>query len=630
MKLKVAIFTGAILLRLFYIFQMQKNDPFFYNLFADGLQYHQLALGVLKKGVIGTEAFYHPPLYQYFLALLYRIFGINLLVVRIIQAFLGGVNTLLIYSLTRRYFNKTIAIVAGFIAALYPMLIFFDGEILAPTLLIFLTLAGLFFLDTKDTQRLFWAGILFGLATITSQNILLFIFFFPFYLLIKYKKLIIKYLIIFWTGAFLVILPIFLRNILVLKEPIFISWQGGVNFYIGNNPRSTGITGIPPGSTKRDWYSAYLELKQNIEKEVGHTISLSEFDRICYKKGIEFIIKNPVKTLARLIKKSYLFFSGFEVSSERDIYFATQYSFLRFILFKLPFLQFPFGILTPLLLVGLYYTRKRWRQVSHLLFFIILYSLSYIIFFVNARYRMPVIPIMIIFGSYGVITLFNEWNKKRVIPELIIFVVAYLIFNANLYQITDPQQYLTKFQIAQIDFSQGRYELALNEITSSINDNPNFAEGHNLRGLILKAMGRIYEAEQEFLKTINIDNRFPDAYINLGNIAIQKGELSRAEVYYTQAVAIDTNHPIVYNNLGNVYFQKGLYAEALKYYTRALRIDPNYTSPIFHSGLIYARTGNLAKAESLWLEVLKIDPSHQGARRALETFIKKGTETNEK
>ncbi len=622
--LPIIIFCLAAGLRLLYIFQMQKNDPFFYHPFSDVLQYHQLALSVLKEGIIGTSPFYHAPLYHYFIAAIYALFGADLLVARVVQALLGAVNCALIYILAHHYFNRTVSYIAGFIASAYPMLIFYDGELLIPTFLIFLILVGLYLIQQDSTGKILLAGIVFGLAAITRQNMLIFIILFPLYLLIKHKKVVLKYLILFWGGSLLMIVPVALRNTMILKEPILISWQGGVNFYIGNNPDADGITGIPPGSQKRDWYNAYLELKRNIEQEVNHAISFSEFDLICYKKGAEFILHNPIKALGLFIKKCYLFFSGFEISSERDLYYSTNYSFLKFILFKIPFLQFPFGILFPLSLVGVYYTYERWREICHLFLFVICYSASFILFFVNARYRIPIIPILIIFAAYGIFRLFREKDNKRFILLLILFFCSFFVFNANFYRITDPNPYLTEFQVAETYLSKKQYDRALRTIETSIRHDPLFAESHNLRGLILKSVGKIRKAEEEFLTAIDLDSHFAEPYINLGNLFIHRGDLAKAEFYYKKAIEADSASPVAYNNLGNVYFQRGRYDDALRLYGNALKRDPEYTSPLYHAGLIYYKRGGVAKAESLWRLVLEIDEAHSGAQKALKMLAGEG------
>ncbi len=616
------IFLIGLCMRLIYIFQMSRNDPLFYHPFSDSLQYHHLAISILRNGIIGSEPFYHPPLFQYYLALIYNIFGINLFCARIIQIVLGSINILLIYLVTRQYFDRTVAMVASFIAAVYPMFIFYDGEILIPTVLIFLVLLGIFFLGRKGLRDIFFSGILFGLAAITRQNVLLIILLIPLFLLINQKKVILKKLLFFWLGSFLMIFPVTLRNVAVLKEPILISWQGGVNFYIGNNPHSNGITGIPPGSKKVDWFHAYLNLKEKFEHKIGHPLSNSEFDRICYAQGLNFVMKYPLKAFGLFIKKFYLFFAGFEISSERDIYRTAKYSYLGYILFHIPFLQFPFGVLCPLFIVGIYLLRDHWRKVSNLLLFILFYSLSFVAFFVNARYRMAIIPLIIIIASYTIVIFLKKMERKKRGVSLIIFVSSFIILNANLYQIRDPDPYLTCYELAQAYNAQGRLEDALRQVDSSIMDRPDFAEAHNLRGVILKKMGYVSKAQIEFQKAIELDSTLPDPYINLGNISILTDQ-NLAESYYQKAIMVDSNSAVAFNNLGNIYLQKKSFDRALKYYNRALNIDPEYVSPLYHIGLIYYELGNRVRAESLWFRVLRIDPQHRDTQRAIKYLLRK-------
>ncbi|NIN01520.1 MAG: hypothetical protein GTO24_26530, partial [candidate division Zixibacteria bacterium] len=42
------------------------------------------------------------------------------------------------------------------------------------------------------------------------------------------------------------IAPVTLRNYFVGKDLVLIAWQGGLNFYLGNNPDATGYTPVSP------------------------------------------------------------------------------------------------------------------------------------------------------------------------------------------------------------------------------------------------------------------------------------------------------------------------------------------------------------------------------------------------
>ncbi len=79
---------------------------------------------------------------RFFLALLYKIFGVNLFVVRLVQALLGAVSCGFLFLIGKRLFNRRSGLAAGLLMAVYPLFIYFDGELLIPVVLIFLVLAG--------------------------------------------------------------------------------------------------------------------------------------------------------------------------------------------------------------------------------------------------------------------------------------------------------------------------------------------------------------------------------------------------------------------------------------------------------------------------------------------------------
>ena len=73
--------------------------------------------------------FYQSPLYPYFLALNYTLFGHNLMWVRVLQIMLSGVSCVLLCDATRRLFGFWPGLIAGLLLALYPSAILFDTQI---------------------------------------------------------------------------------------------------------------------------------------------------------------------------------------------------------------------------------------------------------------------------------------------------------------------------------------------------------------------------------------------------------------------------------------------------------------------------------------------------------------------
>ncbi|MEO0116557.1 MAG: tetratricopeptide repeat protein [candidate division WOR-3 bacterium] len=601
----LVIFLFAFFWRLLYLFQAKANDPLFFHPQMDPLYHHQMAISILKGGWLAEKGFFRAPLYPYFLALIYKIFGINLLIPRIIQALIGSASCLLIYLIGKKIFSPKVGTIAGLVATLYPLLIYFDGELLLTNLLIFLTLLG-FFLFLKE--KIFLSGLSFGFAAITRPNILLFLLTL---FIIKLKE--IKKLLPFFLAVILPIIPVTIHNYIKEKDLILIAWQGGINFYIGNNPESDGMTAIIPG-TRGSWWGGLYDAKRIAEEETGRELKPSAIDRFWFKKGLEFILKNPQKSLPLFLRKLYLFFSGYEISNNRDIYLFSQFTYLKYLIQKLPFFQFPFGLLFPLSLIGIYFAlREKRKDLSPFYLFLITYPLSFILFFVTARYRMALIPILILFAAYGFWGIIKKDRK----PIFFLFLPSYLLFNADLYKVSSPNlgQSYTTIALAKKEAkdSHSAFQYAL----KALKEDSLWIEAYNLIGVIFTEMGQLAEAEEVLKKSLSINPYLPETYHNLGNLHYAKGEREKAKEYYEIALKLDPHSARTYNNLGNLYLEEGKIREALLLYEKAYYLEPLFDIALFHLGLAHYYLGEKEKAHSLWRKVLEINPENKLAKSAL-------------
>ncbi len=607
--LPISIFSFAFLWRLLYIFFAKRNDPLFFYPQMDPLYHHQMAISLLNGGWLAERAFFRAPLYPYLLATIYQVFGINLLFPRILQGILGSLSCLLVYLIGKKVFSKKVGIIAGFISGLYPLLIYFDGELLLTNPLIFFTLLA-FYLLIKE--RVFLAGIVFGLAVITRPNILLFLFFLPLYFHYQRKDWL-KKTLSFSLAVLIPIIPVPVRNYIKEKDLVLIAWQGGINFYIGNNPKSDGMTAIIPG-TRGSWWGGIYDAKRIAESEEKRELKPSEIDRYWFKKGLQFIFKNPIKALSLFLKKSYLFFTGYEISNNRDIYLFAQFTFLKYLIHNYPLFRFPFGLLFPLSLVGIYFSLKEREKFFPFYLFLITYPLSFIIFFVTARYRMLLIPFLILFAVYGLFKVVKE--KRRYLP-ILIFSFAYLFFNFDPYKITSPNlaQSYTTIAIAKKEANQLRE--AYEWVVKAMKEDPTWVEGLNLLGVILTESGRLNEAEGVFQRSLQLNPNLPETYHNLGNLHYAKNDKAAAKECYRKAISLDPYASRSYNNLGNLYFEEGDLEEALTFYEKAYELEPLFDQALFHFGLAHYYLGNKEKAFGIWQKVLEINPNNQMAREAL-------------
>ncbi|MEO0020440.1 MAG: tetratricopeptide repeat protein [candidate division WOR-3 bacterium] len=536
---------------------------------------------------------------------------------RLIQAVLGSVSCVLLCLIGRKIFDGRSGFIAGLLMAFYPLFIYFDGELLIPVLLVFLLLGGFLFFCHRDEKWFYLplAGLFFGLGAIARPNVLLFVFVLPIWFFFQNRKGWLRRSAIFLGAAFVPILPVTARNYVKSKSFVLIAWQAGTNFYIGNNEYSDGTTAIVPG-TRGTWWGGYNDVKRIAESEAGRQLRGYEIDRFWLKKGLEFWRRSPLKALYLTLRKFYLWFSGYEVSNNRDKYFFKRYTLLNFLWFNTPFFKFPFGVLFPLALAGIYLTRKKWRRLMPVYLFLFSYMLSFVFFFITARYRLPVLPFYFLFAVQAV-RLFAQQEKKERKIALLITISSFVIFNLDLFgtgRQTDPAQ--NHFTAAMGYYSQGKFTLAQKEIDRALllDSATNIL---SLKATMLLEQNRIDEAKQIAEAAVRLHPDEADSYGIAGNVFASANELNRAEVMFQRAVELDPYGVEAWNNLGNINLSKRDLAQARRCYEQALKVSPTFTMALFHLGLVYYYEGKTDSAHYLWQKVLSLDPDFDKARQAL-------------
>ena len=173
------------------------SSPFFTRPVLDGQVYDEWGMAI-RAGTAPSEPFYQDPLYPYFLAGIYSVFGHSYTAVYVIQFLFGVVLLWLIFDTTRMVFDRRSGIVAALLAALNKPLIFYEGQIEKTTLAVFLV--GLFVWTLVRTvgqngrparessssvgvnrrssavsfRWQFACGLALGLAALTRANLLIF------------------------------------------------------------------------------------------------------------------------------------------------------------------------------------------------------------------------------------------------------------------------------------------------------------------------------------------------------------------------------------------------------------------------------------------------------------------------
>jgi hypothetical protein len=241
----VVVFLVALALRVGHVLAL-RDSPYFARPVLDAETYYWAARALAAGEGWAEAVYWQPPGYPYVLALILRLAGPGLLAPRLVQALLGALTAALTCALGTRVFGRAVGLGAGLIVALYGLLIYYDGELLAPSLAICLQMATLYCAERAPAERggRGWlaTGLLGGLTAVVNAPALVLL---PILAIAARRRA--AWLLL---GAAIAIAPVTVRNWTAGGELVLISSNTGINLYLGNNPRYDATVGMGPG---RDW-----------------------------------------------------------------------------------------------------------------------------------------------------------------------------------------------------------------------------------------------------------------------------------------------------------------------------------------------------------------------------------------
>ncbi len=344
-----------------------------------------------------------PPVYPFFLAAMMFLFaGRAWLAIRLVQAGVSVLAVFLVYALGREVFRREeVALLGAFLAAVYPPFVAgvlesspVSFEVFLMELFLLLLIVGA---RRPALRRWVAAGFVLGVAALLRATILAFVPFLPLCLFFNRRKSVavdvVRPLLIIGAVSLAVIAPWTARNYRAQGEFIFISSNGGVNFWIGNNEQATGEF-INPRAVAKDLLQASEQMS-----ETGR-------DRLFFQQALSFIRQNPRRFVELLGTKLYYFL--WVRPSIGQNYQKQALVGLAVLAYRIATL-----FLLPLWVLGIALTRKLWRRLSFFYFGILAVALVNMLFFVGTRYRTPAAPYQILFAAAALMMLVERWKPER-------------------------------------------------------------------------------------------------------------------------------------------------------------------------------------------------------------------------
>ncbi|MHC4526841.1 MAG: tetratricopeptide repeat protein [Planctomycetota bacterium] len=606
------LFLLAISVRILYLYDSSDN-PTFSAPIVDSMTYDVMAREAVAGAGITQEFFWQQFFYPFFLSIVYSVSNSSVVFARVVQALLGCVTCVLIYRLGERIFGKAAGVLAGFIAAFYGPLIFFEAELLAAGWAAFwaavLILLLLKTAEAKSLKLCFALGLCGALGVMTRPNFILFLLAAVVWLAVVWlrnrpsaKKLGLGPLMLA-AGFCVVTVPVAAKNYQVTDRFSFLPATSGLNLYLGNNP-DFEATSIRPG----------LEWEQVVKLPSQHgPDTLEARQRYFNARTFEYIRTQPMSFLKGILHKTVEFTGSREMPGNIDLYLFGRWSrVLGTLAWKVGGFGFPFGLLLPLAVLGMIFHRR--TVPVPVLLFVIFYPASVILTHIEARYRTPVIVVMCVLAGAALVKIGQLVRAKRwrdvTAAVLCAAGLALVCSTAGPFYSERHVNYEAEMYYGLGDSldKRGRTDEGIESYSKAIGLRSDYVEAHHNLALLLMKRERVDEAVAHLSTAIKLEPDHAVLYKDLGNALVAQEKVGDAVASYNKAVQLDPKSAQAHRRLGLALASLGRFDAAIDHYNQALQIEPDDADTHYSLGVAFQMRGKLGEAVIQYTEALRIEP----------------------
>jgi Tetratricopeptide repeat len=303
------------------------------------------------------------------------------------------------------------------------------------------------------------------------------------------------------------------------------------------------------------------------ESAAGHSLKRGQISQFWAAKAQDYIRNHPLAWLRLLLVKLGTFWSAF------------QYDDLSVItLLREQGVTFPgiyFGIVAALGLPG---AILAWRTVPlsrWIVGAIVLHMFALLPVFTTERYRLPVVPGLLILGAYGIADCWRNFGIGQLRPAVAYATLLCLSTSFVSWPQTDPTLWALDPYNSGIraldsgDLTFARQKLDLAYAYSAENAEVNFAKGN-----LQLAIGDSAGAKKFYRLALHLDPHHAGVFNNLGVLALQENDWKVAADFFKEALAESPKDPKIYYLLANAHLNSGDRDRARVDIAQAISLDP--------------------------------------------------------
>jgi len=210
--------------------------------------------------------------------------------------------------------------------------------------------------------------------------------------------------------------------------------------------------------------------------------------------------------------------------------------------------------------------------------FVALYPLALILVFVAGRYRVAVVPVLVIAAAGGCLGLGRMVQQRR------------------------------WGRLALAAVCMGGVMAAGALPGPFCEELPNYqAELYANIGTIHRNHNRLDEAEKVYEQALRLRPDYADVCMELGTIQLLRGRAAEAAAYYRRALEMRPDNAKAYHNLGVVAWNQGQTDRAIELFRQTLRIHPYNVKTRYFLALALLKNGRLQEARDALLKEAQLD-----------------------
>jgi len=503
--LAILVLFGLLVRALFFVWSRHSDELFLWPV-ADEATYLADAAPIAHAPLSMPSydlPFWQPPGYVFLLAILSSV-GMKGTAVIVLQQLVGVISAVLVYFVATTYFGsraRTWALVGGLLFSCCPAVLYFETHYLKPTWSIVLVL-GILLLYGRCCGPLgaLFAGCLTGILCLFEAYYLLFL---PPFLVLYFRRHP-KHALAYLCSAMVFITPVTVLNTRYAKRFIPISDNGGINLYVGNNPRWEQTYNILPG-----WEWTAMANRHAVNRKTATGFREAASTRFM-NDVLAFGFCHPWSLTRILLKKSLIVFSGPDLI--RDDYFFFSEALNRYSTVFNAALIVLAGISVP----------KLAKLRSPLLIPLVVILPVNVLFFPTTRYRVPALAVACcsLAACCG-----HRPSRADVLCGFLGLLLC--IAGSALARGVVDQRAWKAFRYAQIANKlvvQGDTTSAGPFFERSLQEKPTILALRMYGEYLLDYQSNAYKAVSLFRQAIELDPLYPDPYYDLARIAMRDGK----------------------------------------------------------------------------------------------------------